>query len=291
MVKPVSAALESYIALARAGGQATPAFIDLYTWTFPTIAAMRWADSNARVVVAGESYDPGPILSRGRIRTGVNMEVGGLDVTLAGAYVLPNGSRLSLAVANGMFEYARVKIEQLVMPVPGDMSLGTVYLYEGRVAECAVTSNEVRISIKSEMEVLGTQQLPRRLFQSSCPYGVYDAGCGLSEALFQKPTQVGSGSTTQVLRTGLTDATGYFDLGWVTFTSGLLGGVRRSVRSYANTNGALTLAIPLPMTPAVGDALVAVPGCDKTTLMCNTKFGNLQRNGGFPFVPSSDSVV
>jgi hypothetical protein len=60
----------------------------------------------------------------------------------------------------------------------------------------------------------------------------------------------------------LGQATGYFDLGVIQFTSGVLNGWKFGIRQYTNPNTIFPYA-PLPQVPANGDTIILVPGCDK----------------------------
>jgi len=75
----------------------------------------------------------------------------------------------------------------------------------------------------------------------------------------------------------------------VKFTSGLNTGVSRTLRSY--TPGQFVSIAPWPFAVAPGDSFTAYPGCNKAMGTCNTKFGNLLRFRGQPFVPAPDTVT
>ena len=84
-------------------------------------------------------------------------------------------------------------------------------------------------------------------------------------------------------------ASGYFDLGVVKFTTGLNAGVARTLRKY--TPGQFTTIAPWPFAVAAGDAFTVYPGCDKTTSTCNAKFSNGSKFRGHPYVPSPETVT
>lgn len=289
-MKPASADMLAYIASARASVGVQPNIVEVYTAIIPGMDPMRWVLSNARIVVGGLVYDPGPILDRGPIRTAIGLDVGGVDVTLSGRWIMPDGRTLFQAATNGVLDYARFKIEQVVMPQPGDVSLGTIYLYEGQAAEVVPSMATVRVTLRSEIEVLKSTQIPRRVYQPSCPWALFDAACGLDESAHRVSATVASGSTVSVIRTSRTEANDYFNLGYVTFLTGALAGVRRAVSDYAQTNGAITMAMPLPAVPAVGDTLTVTPGCDKTWATCDTRYSNSLHYGGFPFLPQAQDA-
>ncbi|MCU0624551.1 MAG: phage BR0599 family protein, partial [Gemmatimonadaceae bacterium] len=81
-----------------------------------------------------------------------------------------------------------------------------------------------------------------------------------------------------------------FDLGIVRFTSGALSGVSRVVRSHVQSGGVLRLVAPLPAAPAPGDGIAVTPGCDKRQATCSSKFSNLARFRGYPYIPVPETL-
>ncbi len=91
-----------------------------------------------------------------------------------------------------------------------------------------------------------------------------------------------------------TDASGYFALGVIEFTSGANAGLSRSVSTYVNgpsSNKTLNIVPPLPQTPTPGDSFTVYPGCDKRLSTCINKFNNLVHFGGFPWIPEPTTAV
>jgi uncharacterized phage protein (TIGR02218 family) len=149
----------------------------------------------------------------------------------------------------------------------------------------------VRVTIKSWVERLNVK-LPRRLFQAACPYTLYDAGCGAT-----RPAATASsllpGISSDILTVDDASATNTWTKGTVRFTSGVLAGQSRTITASSNVVSVNILLVDPPMRPlpSVGDAVELVLGCDKTLATCGTKFSNAARFGGFPFIPSPESVT
>jgi uncharacterized phage protein (TIGR02218 family) len=143
-------------------------------------------------------------------------------------------------------------------------------------------------------------QMPRNTLQPNCIHTLFDSGCTLLKAAFQVAGVVTAGSgSSSILASALSQATGYFDLGTIAFTSGVLNGVVRSVKTYTNVAGVKTIvpAIALspvgsstPTAPANGDTFSIVPGCDKTQSTCTSKFANLAHFRGFPYIPVPETA-
>lgn len=81
---------------------------------------------------------------------------------------------------------------------------------------------------------------------------------------------------------GITQASGYYTGGTVTFTSGLNNGNSYTVKSYDGTN--VTLYLPSGYSIQVGDTFEITAGCDKTFTTCKNKFNNEINFGGFPHI-------
>ncbi len=238
----------------------------------------------------------GPPLKRGSVRLAAGTEVSTMDLELSGpGWAFPNGQSLPLAAVRGAFDGAHIKVERLFMPTWGDLSLGTLHWFEGSVASVDPASLSLKLVFKSYMELLNVP-LPRRLFQPGCPYALFDAGCGVAKTInvrYWTGTVAAAPSPTAsaIPFTGTRPVDSY-KLGTVTFTSGALKNMSRSVASDADSGAShvIQVAVPFPSAPAVGDTFTYTQGCDKTYSMCVSRFANGNRFGGFPFVPKPESV-
>ena len=76
--------------------------------------------------------------------------------------------------------------------------------------------------------------------------------------------------------------------GFIEFVSGLNGGRKYVVKSYASLTRTIALAHPPAHPLLVGDRFDIVDGCDKLRVTCSGTFGNFVNYQAFPFVPGSD---
>lgn len=282
-MKTASAGL---ISLLAAGGPFLMA--DLYTLTLVGGTTYYWCAGDANVAYGGHTFtaatDQGsqPLIKRGAIRQARGLEVSTLDLTLfAGDTAQILGIDVTLAAHNGALDGARLKVERAFMPTWGDTSNGTVVLFEGAVADIDVSSTQVVIHVKSDLEKLQIQ-MPRTLFAPSCANAFGDASCGISLATYTVSKTVAAGSTATTLNGASGRADGYYQNGVVTFTSGVNAGAQRAVSAYVG--GVLTLATPLPATPGVGDGFTVYPSCGRTQAGC-AAFSNSNRFRGCPYIP------
>jgi len=300
-LKPSSAALQALLATNQFS------VADLYTFTLVGGTVLRWTSFDTDVIASGNTFSSGaqsgPFFDRQDNKAKCHWKIGVAVDTLI-FDVIPgqatvNGLPFLWACRLGMFDGAELQLERAFMAPPAQgvyppvaASAGTVILFVGRVAEVDLGRSLATVNVNSHLELLNLQ-LPRNLYQSPCVNSLYDPACGVSRATYAVSGGAGAGSSASTVIATLTQATGWFDQGSITFTSGQNSGFARTVKSYvAGSPGTLALIAPLPFAPAAGDAFTALPGCDKTTGSGGcAKFNNQARFKGFPFVPIPETAV
>lgn len=274
----------------QGGGPFTMA--DLHTITMASGTILRWTDYDVDIThpITGYTHSAsGPVLKRGKTRTIIGVEVGTLDVSIyPQASDLINGISLLAAARGGAFDGATLTLERAFLS-PAPIALGVVPLFvNGRFADLQIGRTELQARINSSTESLAVQ-LPRNLFQPGCIHTLYDSGCGLARATLAAASTIATGSTDVLILSGLGQAAGYFDRGYIRFTGGALDGVRRTIKLH--TTGSLLLFSPLPSAPTVGASFSAYPGCDKLQATCTTKFSNVINFRGAPYIPTPETAV
>ena len=99
-----------------------------------------------------------------------------------------------------------------------------------------------------------------------------------------------SGSFRVSFPNGGSFASGYFNGGAVKFDSGLNVGRAKETKSWDGVD-ALTMFLPFPYLPAVGDRLTIYSGCDKRIATCLAKFNNTINFRGEPRLPGRDQIL
>lgn len=84
---------------------------------------------------------------------------------------------------------------------------------------------------------------------------------------------------------------GYFNDGFVTWTSGANEGRSTPVKTWVASGATFTFWLPTPYPIQVGDTYTAVAGCDKELTTCRDKFGNVINFGGFPTIPGRNETL
>ena len=144
------------------------------------------------------------------------------------------------------------------------------------------------VTVASWMELLNTK-LPRNTYAPGCHRTLYSAGCGVSKAAKTVAGSVTAAISRSAVASALAQADGYFNLGTLVFNTGANAGISRTVKSYAG--GQFVFILPLPYDPTVGDTFSVYPGCDKTQATCTSKFSNLARFRGMPYIPQADTIT
>jgi uncharacterized phage protein (TIGR02218 family) len=284
---------------------ATPPIAHLVTITLRGGTIVRYTDWPSALTVDGLTFEAGgpgsgrPVPVIGDREEVAGTEIGSLTLTLqCGDEAVIGGVRLPLAAMRGTFRGANVKVERLYMSTPGDVSLGTMHLFEGPVGEVRPSSILVELEVESGVAALSTM-LPRLVFQPGCSNMLYDSQCLVSQATNTYSGTVGSATSPAGLifdgsaLAAATKATDYFKLGVLTFTAGVNAGESRAIRSdtWSSPNHTLVVDRLLPATPVAGDPFTIYPGCDKLQATCVGKFDNLVHFRGFPYVPRNEAAL
>jgi uncharacterized phage protein (TIGR02218 family) len=266
---------------------------DLYTLTLTDGTVHRWSGADVAIVGNGSTWQLGPGIVRNRLKWTVGVGVDTMTVTLNDIRgTTLNGQGLMAFIAAGGLIGARLQVDVafwagLVAPAP----TGALLWFAGRIAEVhSVTRWEASINVKSDLELLDVM-VPRDVYQPGCLNTVYDAACGKSRVAFTitGTATVGSSQARTVFGHALSQAAGWFDLGVVTFTGGANAGISRTVKQH--TSAQLKVLQPLTFAVQAGDPFAVYPGCDKTVATCTSKFNNLARFRGHPYIPVPETVV
>lgn len=283
--------------------------VDLFTFTLVDGTVLNYCSGGTDIINDGTTYlcgmsTGGPFFKREGEGSTIKWAIG-LDVDTLNFSVLPGtgtvtpaggsgaGIPFSQAVTEGVFDYAECMVNRAVMTTWGNTSAGLILLFDGLVG--AISSgreNALRFTIDSYKDILSIN-MPRNIYQPGCMNTLFDTACTVIKNNFKSTGTLTSGSTVSSLNTmSLSQASGYFNLGSIQFTSGPNEGVTALVQQYTHgSTSTITIIPPLPKTPGTSDAYAIYPGCDKTSFTCQNKFNNLVNFRGFPFIPVPETAV
>ncbi|AYJ86206.1 DUF2163 domain-containing protein [Sphingomonas paeninsulae] len=285
-MKTISAPLT---ALFNSGAQFYKA--DFYTWSFADGSVLRTTNADVALTFGGFAFAScAPICTRSKVTLKIGVEVDSMQVTVSPtATDMLSGLPWPQAARQGYLDGGTLLVETAYLTTWPTV-IGTIPIFQGQLSDVVPSRSEIAVTVKSALELL-SQNFPRNVYQSVCDHTVYDAGCTLTKSTYSFGSSVtGSpASTTTFLDTGLTQAAGYFDQGVLTFLSGALAGIKRTVKAYDGAGG-FTFALPLPSIPATGVTISVFAGCDRTKATCLSKFANTIHFRGTPYVPTPESV-
>ena len=315
-MRPCSAALAAFLPASESA-----VIADLYTFALVGGEVLRWSGFTSALTVpaagfpsgsinAGteRSFALGPRFGRSKVTTKIGIEPTELNIEIyATAGDLVGSLPLAEAVRLGLFDGATVELDRLFAPPQPsasgalDTGLGVLLWFYGRVAECEVGRSTIAVRVKSLLNLLAVQQMPRRLYQASCGHVFGDPMCGYDRTAGENAagTATGIGAATIAAQTGSsqaqivttfspTPATAY-DQGTMTCLTGANAGASRTISSV--TGGILYQLQPWLSPVAVGDTFQILPGCDHSTATCDATFQNLLRFGGFPYIPPPEAAA
>jgi hypothetical protein len=244
------------------------------------------------------NYASGFIIVTGKISQKIGVEAGQLDISLgpqldyAGGAPLIAGYPIQQAARYGFLAGARLSYNELYLNPAVGNNTSAVGFFSGTIEEVWADRLAAHLTVEDLLAYLGNQQMPRPLFGAGCFHHVYDQGCTLLKSNFTVSGVITSvGDQAHFVASAMTQPTGYFKLGQLTFTTGANAGVSGPVNSFTNP-GAFAMGFPFPVLPAIGDHFNVYPGCDLQQSTCsNTNsaigpaFNNLAHFGAEPYTP------
>lgn len=278
-------------------------WVGLYKIAFVNGGTFYFTTGDAPLTFGGNTYltaaQSGAIFGKEGSRTMIKWRIG-VEVDTMQFDVMPNGGTLNSqkwldAIKQGVFDSADVTFYHAYWPkqawTPTILPTGVLVMFAGRVAPLSAGRSATNFTVNSYLDLLN-QALPRNIYQAGCMNTLYDSACTLNSATFLVAGTALTGSTASLINATIANATGYFDLGKITFTSGANSGLSRAIKTYINGSpGTISVQPPFPNAPANGDTFNIFPGCDHAQSTCSGKFSNLANFRGFPNIPENSTGV
>ena len=293
---------------------ATGKFIsaDLYDFTLARGDTYYWCSGDISLSHNGHTYlggtlskvggnfvttDGGPVIERSSYSWKRGVEVSTLDLKVfprsedsidqsPGLASLP----FLQACTYGEFDNAEVVSRRAYMALSDPFTVvGAVVLFAGRLADIDVTRAGALFHINSHLELLNVQ-VPKHLYQLSCPWVLYGYGCnanGLVASTFTIPGEVAAGATKTEIPVNLDSPPARtLEGGYISLNGGT---IRRSIVAYESS--VCYLLYPLWFVPEVNWPITVTLGCDKQLTTCTNVFDNAANFGGCPFVPVPETGI
>ena len=254
-----------------------------------------WTSWDVDLTVAGQVYaSRKPWIKRGKWSVSNTMEIPTLELSLLSLNDgFAGGPSIKSQIGQGLFDGAVLTMSSVFMTQPGiTTTLGAIDLFGGLFGAVDIIGNQVDLKIKGKNNALD-QFVPRNTYQIPCNRTFCDAGCTLVRATYTTTFAVGASPTVSFIPWASAPGTpSVYVGGTVAITGGAGVGQRRTIMGADSTG--LTLAYPLTIVPAPGDAFTGFQGCDKTlasgSAQSCTSRSNTQHYRGFEFVPPPNST-
>lgn len=260
---------------------------DLFSLSLINTQTYYWTSADQSVVFDTHTFTAlGPAIQRSTWSTKNTTEVPEMEIQLYSTGTdFGAGNNIKNQIHNGLLDGAYMLLQRAFMPMFGDTSLGAVTIFGGTVGQVEVNALGAKITCTGSNVQL-EQNLPRRTYEATCAYTLYDAQCTLDRANFTDSFTVASANQIAINWTAAPADPSLYVFGTMTVTSGAGAGQAITV-SNASADG-LAFGYPLLTVPVPGDTFSVTQGCAKTVARC-VAFNNVINYGGFPYIPAQSS--
>ncbi len=242
---------------------------------------MGFTDHDQDLLIDGINYKAATGFTSSSIDSQASLAVDNLDVE----GMLQSGSINEQDIMAGHYDFAEIEI---FMVNYIDLTAGVINLRKGWLGEVQIENGQFIAEIRGL-----TQQLSQNigeLYSPICRAKFGDARCG-----FDIGSVTVTGTVTAVTDNRVfSDSTrveedGYYNWGQITFTSGENAGISREVKEFGKT--IITMALPMPFLPSIGDSYILTQGCDKSFHSCVNRYNNALNFRGEPNLPGLDKML
>lgn len=227
----------------------------------------------------GVTYDPAGFTPT-TFESSSDMSVDGMDMQ----GFIDSESITEADIAAGRYDRAEVYCFKINW---ADTSQGILKLPRGWIGEISRKDKLFIAEVRSLTQAL--QQKIGREYLGTCWANLGDSDCKVDLGAITVTGSVDTVSSLyQFTDTSRTEASGYFNYGLLTFTSGNNEGRAIEVKSFDGSTFVLFEAMPEAIQ--VGDTYEVYAGCNKQFDTCRDKFNNVANYRGFPHIPGADNM-
>ena len=162
--------------------------------------------------------------------------------------------------------------------------------FKGIAGRVAYNFHSVSITFMDKFN-LHRKQIPRYLYQESCPYRLFSTKCGLTKATWKTSGTVDSATSDTMTDAALTEADDYWNFGYIEMTSGAADGDKRMIVDFDAGTDKITILRPWTTTPSGGDTYDIYPHCQKKYTLCDSIFSNSDNYGGCMHIPRPEESL
>jgi uncharacterized phage protein (TIGR02218 family) len=245
-----------------------------------------FTDHDRELVIEGLTYRAASAYSRSAIASRAGLAVDNLD--LEG--LLDADAITEEDLRAGRFDRAAIEVFLVNWQ---DQGQGVVKLRRGTLGEVRLQGGLYRAELRGMAQALTAPAV--EVYTPECRADLGDHRCKVDLAALTVPGSVASAADRRTIVTSdttdpLPGASGLYDGGVLSWTSGANAGLRMEVKSWNAPSRTLVLFLPMPYAIQPGDVFTVHPGCDKRLATCRDIFANVLNFRGEPFVPGLDAL-
>jgi uncharacterized phage protein (TIGR02218 family) len=241
-----------------------------------------FTEHDADIIVDGVTYKAASGFTPSAIQSTSSLSVDNLDIE----GMLDASSITEADIMAGRYDFAEIEI---FMVNYADISMGKLKLRRGWLGEVSLQKQQFVAEVRGLTQRLS--QTIGELFSPSCRASFGDSRCKINPASYTVSGAITAFSSNQQFTDSTrTEASGLYDFGKITFTSGANNGLSMEIKEFLS-GGKLALVLPMPYNVNVGDNYTMTQGCDKTLSTCANQYNNVINFRGEPFVPGIDKML
>lgn len=216
----------------------------------------------------------------------VDLNIGLVGVTVgAGSYTIPQ------VIERGWLRKAHI----WVYLVDWSLLNSDTLIFEGFITG-AISYNQgiLSLEVNSILDKLNVQ-FPKKIYTELCSHSLYEIGiftCNVAKATFKVTGSVTSSADKFTISSSTfnfsSHASGWWLGGKILLTSGSNNGVERSIIKHLD--GSIGVITAFPDTIAASVTFDVYPGCNKTGVICESKFNNFSNFFGFELIPKPETL-
>jgi uncharacterized phage protein (TIGR02218 family) len=228
------------------------------------------------------TYEAASGFTPSAIENSENLAVDNLDVQ----GILSSDSIKESDIEAGLYDFAEIFIYLVDWT---NASGQKIILRRGTTGRLSYDKASFTTEIRGMAEAY--QQKTNNVYQKTCRASLGDSKCKISLEGYTKTGQISTLISDIDMYSNLTDISGYFDYGFLTWTSGNNINTVSEVRRSLLLNGYIEFFMPPAFEMQVGDTFTIVAGCDRNYTTCIQRFNNKNNFRGEPLVPGTDYVT
>ena len=232
--------------------------------------------------IDGVTYRAASGYTRTAIRSTADLAVDNLDVES----VFSDDGITETDLRVGLYDFAEIRMFVVNYQ---NLSQGILKLRRGWLGEVSIRDGMYVAELRGMAQKL--QMTVGEIYTPDCAADLGDVRCGVDLTALEESGGVVSVTSDTTFETSLAQATGWYDGGELSWTSGANAGQTVAVRHWGADAGTLCLFLPALYAVQIGDTFTIRPGCDKNFATCRAKFGNAINFRGFPHVPGNDQIL